>query len=89
MSQPDRIATLLTLPLANRLISARELSARLGRPCATFYRWEATGRFPRRMQLQGKCVAWRGEEIQAWIDERLNVDAYGPYGQTRESNDGR
>lgn len=70
MPQPHRIETLLTLPLAGRLVSAREISARIGRPAATFYRWEANGHFPRRIYLNQKCVAWRGEEIQSWLDER-------------------
>ena len=76
MPQPHSIETLLTLPLAGRLVSAREISARIGRPAATFYRWEVNGRFPRRIYLNQKCVAWRGEEIQAWIDGR----AAGPAG---------
>ena len=73
MPHPHRIETLLTLPLAGRLVSAREISARIGRPAATFYRWEANGQFPRRIYLNQKCVAWCGDEIQAWIDERAGV----------------
>ena len=75
MLQPHRIETLLTLPLAGRLISAREISARIGRPAATFYRWEANGHFPRRIRLNRKCVAWRGEEIQSWLDGRQEASA--------------
>ncbi len=70
MPQPHRIETLLTLPLAGRFITAREISARIGRPAATFYRWEANGHFPKRVYLNKRAVAWRGDEIQAWINER-------------------
>ena len=89
MPHPHRIETLLTLPLAGRLVSAREISARIGRPAATFYRWEANGDFPRRIRLNRKCVAWRGDEFQAWLDSRqespINAEAYGPF-ERRESN---
>jgi predicted DNA-binding transcriptional regulator AlpA len=78
MPQPHRIETLLTLPLAGRLVSAREISARIGRPAVTFYRWEASGHFPRRIYLNPKCVAWRGDEIQAWMDSRTAGIAEAP-----------
>jgi predicted DNA-binding transcriptional regulator AlpA len=70
---PSLTETLLTLPLAGRLVSAREISARLGRPAATFYRWEAIGQFPQRIRLEGKAVAWRGDDIQAWLDSRREL----------------
>ncbi len=34
----------------------------------TLNRWEAAGRFPRRVTRSSRNVAWRLEEIQAWLE---------------------
>lgn len=36
----------------------------------TLLRWEARGRFPRRIRPGGTTVAWFMSEIQAWLEER-------------------
>ncbi|SHG68725.1 transcriptional regulator, AlpA family [Marivita hallyeonensis] len=36
----------------------------------TLLRWEARGRFPRRIRPGGTTVAWFMSEIQAWLSER-------------------
>ena len=36
----------------------------------TLLRWEARGRFPRRIRMAGTSVAWLTLEIDAWLAER-------------------
>lgn len=36
----------------------------------TLLRWEARGRFPRRIRLAGTSVAWFLPEIEDWLAER-------------------
>lgn len=42
----------------------------------TIYRWEALGRFPRRIRMAGTSVAWLLPEVTQWIEdsaaERVN-----------------
>lgn len=33
-------------------------------------RMEKEGRFPRRIKLSHRCVMWRAEDIEAWLDSR-------------------
>jgi len=37
---------------------------------ATLLRWEARGRFPRRIRMAGTSVAWFMSEIEDWLAER-------------------
>jgi prophage regulatory protein len=37
---------------------------------STLLRWEALGRFPRRVRLAGTSVAWIATEIDAWVQAR-------------------
>jgi len=37
---------------------------------STLLRWEAGGRFPRRVRLAGTSVAWLLNEIEQWLSER-------------------
>lgn len=36
----------------------------------TLLRWEARGRFPRRIRMAGTSVAWFMPEIEDWLSER-------------------
>ena len=36
----------------------------------TLLRWEARGRFPRRIRMGGTTVAWFMSEIEDWLAER-------------------
>lgn len=36
----------------------------------TLLRWEARGRFPRRIRMAGTSVAWLLSEIEDWLEER-------------------
>lgn len=36
----------------------------------TIYELEKAGKFPKRVYLTARCVAWELSEIEAWITER-------------------
>ena len=36
----------------------------------TIWRLEKDGQFPRRRRISGNIVAWRSDEIEAWMDSR-------------------
>lgn len=59
---------LLSTPLEGRLVRAREISFRLGISIPTLYGWMRTENFPHRVRLGRNTVAWRGDEIQVWLD---------------------
>ncbi|UWR16307.1 AlpA family transcriptional regulator [Sulfitobacter sp. M368] len=40
---------------------------------STLLRWEARGRFPRRVRLAGTSVAWLLKEIEQWLAERAEA----------------
>ena len=62
------LETLINTPLEGRLIRAREISYRLGVSVPTLYHWEKTTDFPKRIRLGANSVAWKGDELQAWLD---------------------
>lgn len=37
---------------------------------STLLRWEAAGRFPRRIRMAGTSVAWLLKEIEQWLADR-------------------
>jgi prophage regulatory protein len=46
---------------------------------ATYYRWEAQGLFPKRVQIGPNCIGWYEDEIDAWASSRERVaDAPAP-----------
>ena len=46
----------------------------------TKLRWEAQGRFPRRIRMGGTTVAWFMSEIEDWLAERSAERAHTHYG---------
>ena len=68
------LETLINTPLEGRLIRAREISYRLGVSVPTLYHWEKTTDFPKRIRLGANSVAWRGSEVQHWIDHLSDGD---------------
>jgi len=36
----------------------------------TLLRWEARGRFPRRIRMGGTSVCWLAADIQSWLEAR-------------------
>ena len=45
----------------------------------TLLRWEARGRFPRRIRLAGTSVAWILSEIEDWLAERAAERSHTHY----------
>jgi prophage regulatory protein len=45
----------------------------------TLLRWEARGRFPRRIRMAGTSVAWFQREIEDWLVERADERARTHY----------
>ncbi|PLX37584.1 MAG: hypothetical protein C0606_04645 [Hyphomicrobiales bacterium] len=37
---------------------------------SSLLRWEAAGRFPRRIRMAGTSVAWIKAEVDAWLEAR-------------------
>lgn len=37
---------------------------------STLLRWEAAGRFPRRIRMAGTSVAWLKSELDIWLADR-------------------
>ncbi len=58
----------------DRFLSPKQLKAR-GIPWSRQYvhKLEKLGRFPKRVVLGPKTIAWRESEIQAWEESRLNA----------------
>lgn len=50
---------------------------------STLLRWEAAGRFPRRIRMGGTSVAWLSSEIDAWIAERTEERARHHYADAK------
>jgi predicted DNA-binding transcriptional regulator AlpA len=42
-------------------------------------RWEATGRFPRRIRMAGTSIAWIAAEVTAWLAARAEERASTHY----------
>lgn len=42
-------------------------------------RWEAQGRFPRRVRMAGTTVAWASDEVIAWYRKRLSERVHHHY----------
>ena len=53
--------------LANRADLAR-LGIKVSN--STLLRWEAAGRFPRRIRMAGTSVAWLLTEVEQWVADR-------------------
>ena len=53
-----------------RLVRLKEVQHRVGLGRSTIYRWMAEGRFPKPLQLGSHAVAWKQDEIDAWIAQR-------------------
>lgn len=62
----------LTLPMRNRLLTAKEVSIRVGKSIAWIYKYEKLSLFPSPIKINSRNVLWRGEEIAAWLDNLVN-----------------
>jgi prophage regulatory protein len=58
----------------DRLIRRRELLKLVPLGYTRIFEMEREGRFPRRLLIADKAVAWRLSEVRAWIDSRPSVE---------------
>jgi prophage regulatory protein len=54
--------------MQSRLIRSREVQAITGLPKSSLHNMARIGRFPRPLKLGARAVAWREEDVQAWIE---------------------
>ena len=67
-SRKQFLENALALPLGGRLVTSAELPYRVGQSLSWIYKAEDSGAFPRRIKTGSRSVAWRGDEIQEWLD---------------------
>jgi prophage regulatory protein len=70
---------------AQPLVLMREDLKRMGIKVSntSLLRWEALGRFPRRIRMAGTSVAWLATEVNAWLDQRANERAQHHYADAK------
>lgn len=56
--------------MTTRLIRLTEILARTGLSRSTVYRLEADGKFPRRVKLGARSVAWHEAALLQWMESR-------------------
>lgn len=57
----------------DRFCGVEETCSIAGGVCKmTLRRWEAAGKFPKRVRLAHNLVAWRWSELKAWIDRQCD-----------------
>ena len=55
------------------LIRRSQVERRTGLACSSIYARIATGEFPKPVPLGGRNVAWVESEVDAWINERIQL----------------
>jgi predicted DNA-binding transcriptional regulator AlpA len=65
-------------PRGASLLLLGEVRTRLGGKVSrtTLWRWARTGNFPRPVQLGTHRIAWRSDEVEAWISSRAVAHTY-------------
>jgi prophage regulatory protein len=61
-----------------RLLRKREVLAATSMSASTLQRRINEGNFPRPVEISPCRVAWRADEITAWIDSRVRKEPYQP-----------
>jgi prophage regulatory protein len=56
-----------------RIIRRRELTAKVGYCLGHIYRLERAGEFPPRVRLGRRAVGWVAEEVERWLQERVDA----------------
>lgn len=55
-----------------------QVQQRTGLSTSALYALMADGMFPRPVKISAKAVAWRSEQIDAWIESRINAGQAQP-----------
>lgn len=56
-----------------RMLRVTDVTAITGLSRTRIYELEHLDQFPRRRKLSARAVAWRSDEIAAWIDSRAHA----------------
>ena len=51
-----------------QLLTRAEVEERVGLRRSAIYAMMRAGRFPEPVKISSRCVRWRSDEVQAWID---------------------
>ncbi|NLZ16736.1 MAG: AlpA family phage regulatory protein [Desulfobulbaceae bacterium] len=70
-TRPEPISKSNPAAKAPRLLRKPEVLERIGLSNSSLYCFIKKGEFPRQVQLGKRAVAWREDEVEQWIAERL------------------
>jgi prophage regulatory protein len=72
-----RLETQFGFPVKNSLLAIELVLNESGLSKSTIYRDVKAGNFPAPVKLSARRVAWKSEDVQAWIDSRPPVSTDG------------
>ncbi|MES2001573.1 MAG: AlpA family phage regulatory protein [Pseudomonadota bacterium] len=55
-----------------QMLNAREAAQIVGISCSSVHRLTREGRFPSPVRLLPQRIAWKRDEVEAWLQERLD-----------------
>jgi prophage regulatory protein len=58
---------------SKRLLRRKQVEEKTGQARSSLYDAMKQGKFPKPINLGMRSVAWLEDEIDAWIDERVNI----------------
>jgi prophage regulatory protein len=64
--------------MSSKFLRVQDVCALIGLGRTTIYTLEKQGRFPRRIPLVGKAVAWQESEVKEWMEARLAARGQSP-----------
>ncbi|MEY8239097.1 MAG: AlpA family phage regulatory protein [Cycloclasticus sp.] len=53
------------------LIDCKDVSLTIGLSRSSIWRLEKAGKFPKRITLSNRCVRWSKQEVDQWVDARI------------------
>jgi prophage regulatory protein len=60
-----------------RIIRRHQLTDKVGYCLAHIHRLERQGLFPQRVHLGRRAVGWEEEEVEGWLQERVDARDHG------------
>jgi predicted DNA-binding transcriptional regulator AlpA len=54
--------------MKNRLLTAKEVSLRIGKSVGWIYKYKKLCLFPSPIKINSRNVLWKGEDIEHWLD---------------------
>lgn len=53
------------------LLNCKDVSLLVGLSRSSIWRLEIEGKFPKRVVLSNRCVRWSTQEVEQWVDARI------------------